>query len=1055
MGYLSEYFKQKKEKAKNLDSRKIPQAGTETQEFIKYSKEKRQSLRDVGFVRALYRSLKPSLSDVLEITKLAAGDDGGKFMDSVYQSSKLYSALKDDARKAGPDALKIVTDFENGEGRDLSQEQKNRKLVEILPKEVSDFGLARVIMMDWNKIDEVKCVEELEKRLPPEKLKEAEETLSKHRDIGELSKEETITYPYQEKAEELKKFAPEDPEKRAQYLHALDYAAKNITSTTEQVRSEYEDYERDVQSNESARNKKIVEENESKFEDGKYNNIFQEKPFGFNTIYTVAEDKKDAAKSVLDYQVKLSDKTKDAIHRIFDKFDEMGLIKAEEASIGAGEQGSKIYGQRILFNKRAALIQAMEAENPDPDQIIKASEEYESSKKDVQEIYRIAREGFPQDDSVFSGNVDCTRTQGLDWDLVSDVMTTAQINSLYILYNQCKVSGVSLDDYLKTPGKAIYEDVLQKVDKYSFESQTKGKPLDVCMDILLQKPINQPELGKKETASNMFTISTASYGFGRAMEPLYHLESNPEYKAQNTVYSNLVLNYKEKIAGYEELKFGIFTIGQASLPEQIENRDRIIENLIVVSDADRNLADLIGVPSTDKNGVAKPEFSLEEYKKTHPADYEGMLKRADTILQKCLKSSVKEGAPSELEVKAVIQSAFMKVLQEHPEDAAKPGYQEMLSKAGEYAKEIAAKEDLGIDERWKNYMESAQNTVKYTDPSVITSELSNNVNEANVGVRMGSTEYKTAMENVNMLDRMMKEMLEDKTIEGRMEKIDRIREQMNTIDANIDAYMVRSDKKKSLDAKAQRRKDTLLNVKNSLKDLRFAMDDKEIELNALEASNATKKMQSELTLIKGLNTLYETRATSDRNMSKISAQGCKTALETLNQLAEKSTGENGYNDKEMAGAKKCIAAMLLDEMLSEKGSEVKDRLDQKITEIKVNNRKKNLPDDERIKLNEKEITGLYKDQVNKIVEAKAFKDCFPEKMNAADFHKIMVDMATDKKTYKQFKENVSKQMAAEKAANANKVKANTAEKNKTTNKNNTAEGKKVGETAPKQVKGKF
>ena len=146
---------------------------------------------------------------------------------------------------------------------------------------------------------------------------------------------------------------------------------------------------------------------------------------------------------------------------------------------------------------------------------------------------------------------------------------------------------------------------------------------------------------------------------------------------------------------------------------------------------------------------------------------------------------------------------------------------------------------------------------------------------------------------------------------------------------------------------------------------------------------------------------------------------------------------------------------LLDEMLSEKGSEVKDRLDQKITEIKVNNRKKNLPDDERIKLNEKEITGLYKDQVNKIVESKAFKDCFPEKMNAADFHKIMVDMATDKKTYKQFKENVSKQMAAEKASNANKVKANTAEKNKTTNKNNTAEGKKVGETAPKQVKGKF
>jgi hypothetical protein len=318
---------------------------------------------------------------------------------------------------------------------------------------------------------------------------------------------------------------------------------------------------------------------------------------------------------------------------------------------------------------------------------------------------------------------------------------------------------------------------------------------------------------------------------------------------------------------------------------------------------------------------------------------------------------------------------------------------------------------------------------------------------------MGSTEYKTAMENVNMLDRMMKEMLEDKTIEGRMEKIDRIREQMNTIDANIDAYKVRSDKKKSLDAKAQRRKDTLLNVKNSLKDLRFAMDDKEIELNALEAANETKKMQGEMTRIDGLKTMYETEISYRTGILKISAQGSKTALESLNTLANKTTGETGFGEKEAASAKKCIGAMFLHEMLaSEEGSSIRNKLDEDINKIKENIRLKNLPETQRKAETEKEITKLYTEQVKKIVNSAEFKEILPEKTDAEKLHTILVDMADDKKTYKQFRENISKTAKQKKNAEADKKKTNTVKKKAEEKK--TTESKKEKGTKPQMKGGK-
>ena len=126
----------------------------------------------------------------------------------------------------------------------------------------------------------------------------------------------------------------------------------------------------------------------------------------------------------------------------------------------SGEDGDKIYGHCKFYRDKYALEQALKSGNAK--NIIAAKKQYEKSWNDMQELYNIAKQSFSQNDSLFPGNVDGTRNSDLSWEFTSDVMTTAQVNTVFLIYMNLKNTGKSIDEYVENPVKDFYSDIEKK-----------------------------------------------------------------------------------------------------------------------------------------------------------------------------------------------------------------------------------------------------------------------------------------------------------------------------------------------------------------------------------------------------------------------------------------------------------------------------------------------------------------------------------------------------------------------------------------------------------------
>ena len=266
--------------------------------------------------------------------------------------------------------------------------------------------------------------------------------------------------------------------------------------------------------------------------------------------------------------------------------------------------------------------------------------------------------------------------------------------------------------------------------------------------------------------------------------------------------------------------------------------------------------------------------------------------------------------------------------------------------------------------------------------------------EANKGVFRSSKEYNAVMKGMEDLDRLMTEMVQDKTIEGRLQKIENVRQQMELLENQIDAYMEHSNQKKSLDAKAQKRVNALTNVRDQLKGLRYFVDDKEIEMNALQAHNDTVKMQGDEKLITNTKNLYKAQVDGLRGKAQLSAKGALAAAGRLHELAQASTGgRGGLSEKEVESAKKCMATLVLHEMITG-------------------------PNGDAITKNMQPNTADYKKKIQQIAGSKEFADAFNSTFSGGvspeALHNFLTDYKSPQKMEKLFSANIHK--TAEKKA---------------------------------------
>lgn len=697
MGKLKDYF-EKVQNQKEEHSRMKSPSPLDRNDFLSYRREGRKVERLTGFFRSKVFGNDLSLEQVENATINAIGkEEYENFFKDVINGPDFKQGLFQIFSENHPDRVKELR--EQGIKVDVRQPD----FVDLMSKELSreeyDRTLTKLIYLKWANLNQLKCVDELEKLLTPQQLSNINSRIDNYKDVTEMPEEERLKPRYADRVNELKNNIPRDiidnKEKYEKLINALDYANTHLTIVDEEYKNEWKGYEADIQRIGTDYTEKEVSENIDTYMDGEFNNLYSKIPIGTADNYiAISPDKKTAAQDLYqDGSVIVSKQTEEALRKIFKKFDEMEMLRPGEEKLANAEDGLKIYGQRRLQDRKNEFADALMS--GDYDRIIAAQSSLEKTWKDMEELYQIAKENFSQDRTLFPGNVDGTRNSDLSWEFVGDIMTTAQINTCFVAYNTCKLANVSIDEYLKNPMKVAMRPSNDAFEKNNLNAITSGKSFDECMNILA---------APDEHHLN-FDIAVAPTGCGtrRAVEMSYLLEVDPDLRMGNNIVVSTVVEMFPLMVENEENKMKIFTLRNLT-PEGQKYRRQAIQNLITVADDDRRVGDLIGDSSANFDGTVETRFKIEDYVKSHDIDYVGMMLRTQKMISALANVP---NAPSAFEIRGEAYMSYLRVLDAKKSDKGKnPDYDMLSREADRIYKELSASPDC--PESVKDGMEKAR-----------------------------------------------------------------------------------------------------------------------------------------------------------------------------------------------------------------------------------------------------------------------------------------------------------------------------------------------------------
>ena len=685
MSNLKEIFDEimKNNSEKNADNAPDPATG---QAYTDHMAEARKNKRSLD----VFRNALPDLLSNDQIKTATINVLGQEEFDKEYKSILNLTTYR--LALVRLFKTKYAQKYQAYESQGLLKSESDENFIPYIREALGEEEMERVaylrVLSSWkDSPNEGKLIEEAGKTLSAEQTDNIEKTVKERRDISELPAEEQTTGKFTDKIKELKDKIPssikEDPQKFEEVIKALDYADKHLTVVNNAYKNEREAYERNLQKVEKVKTSRQIEENIATHEGGKYSDLTQSVGIGDSNSFTrVNPGRENDIKEVYkDGSIAFSEKTADAMRKIFAKFDEMNMLPNGTAIPKNAEDGDKIYAHRVLLNNKNALQDAII--KGDYEKITKAQKEFEKTWNDMEEVYRIARENFSSDSTYIPGNLDGTRNANLSWEFVSDIKTTAQINACFVAYNQCKLSGVGIEEYLKNPAVVAVDSLNKKIEEESLQTLTNGKSFKECLDVIKEAP--------KHSTNLVNAYAANVYGISRSMQPSYLLETDEKRRVNNSIVSGIVdaqINLKYQ---HELLKYSLLSKGNLS-PEAKKLRSEALQNLLTVSDADRNFDTMVGYPSIKKDGSVEPEFDLNEYIKNGNVDYAGMIERTGVMLDSFGKMK-NGGFPSSYEIKAEAYQAYQRVLNLKIEESGLEGYKLLENESKRLYSELTADPD--------------------------------------------------------------------------------------------------------------------------------------------------------------------------------------------------------------------------------------------------------------------------------------------------------------------------------------------------------------------------
>nr|MCR4947117.1 hypothetical protein [Lachnospiraceae bacterium] len=859
-GFAAEYQKISQEYLTFINNPK-PDAGSQPAEYVAYADAENAAKEKLSYARHILRDIGMPMTQLRQAMYNAYGQEKAEKLLVETEKSGLLVDFLQTCVQEHPALWNGLSDAEKQlfSNRDAKATDIVKRLVQEgkLGSEEYESVFIRVVLQKYmgvNSEAEINqpFVNALSDTLTPEQAIKAKEALAAWKNPLEYPPEEQVTYPYTQKAEQLKSTIPEalqqDPEKLKQYQDALDFAAKHLTVVKSKVQAATFTHGKNVGSVEKSYTEHIANTKTPLYQNGKYYDMFLKKGNEGNRINILKQEKRQAHQELLQDKIHLSEKTRSGMERMIAKMEEMKLL--DYGYDPKGEENNKIYGLNKLLAHKRELEKALDA--GDPDRIIAAKAQYEQTHKDTEELYRIAKECFSQDQSLFPGNVDGSRNASLPWEFTGDIMTNSQVNSVFLIYMRLKLDGRTLEEYLENPTGGIVENTLEKVKPFTLAEVSKGKSLNDCLNLWIGA-------GAFKDTQSMLMLVAPLYGISRTLLGPSLLERDPEVRDGDIVYSEAMNDSLQKNMQTEINKI-YYLRNQANNEAERLERQQSLENLILVADEDRNLNALMGgVPEMDIKGrIINPPFDTAKYVAEHPADYEGIINHAEIMLNKARE--YENGYLQADEVLEAAQAAFARVLAAHQADRGTPGFEKLEQAYLDIFEHMPANAAPERVERMRTARREYLEKIAKGEPEKGIQIAQKRITNAQQGVHGGSREFDKAQTNLEKLRRSVvqlanvkKEGEKEDTTEQQRDLIEEIKKQMVETRKAIRDYFARkqrqgmyADGKATADAdvKAVKRINTLTESLAVVDGIQGWVDQAQVDLNRSMLDPSMDEIQS-------------------------------------------------------------------------------------------------------------------------------------------------------------------------------------------------------------------
>ncbi len=852
-GYFVKKYKEIKQNLAVATANNKVDPAENPKQFIESGTALRRATRADSFLISEFGKIGFTLEQVKHALEAALGKEETEKKIAKVTNSRFYSFFKENLQNKYSDVMNnLPEDLKTRcESPDTNVSQPAlRELVDLklIPESEWNNTIARNLLFDVNRgMDPAKreiVIGILSEQIPADKALEFEKNMEAYKDPLDIAPEDMYIHPYEEQLKALQNSEQfkNNPDKQAEYLNALQSANNLLSRVHDKIRDEY--YQKEtggIQKVEASLQSKIYNENKDKFKNGKYTDILTEQTAvgGLRgTVKLVTQEHVNDYQNLLKEKVSLSDKTKQGLRLIFEKFDKMKLTELPHDK--GGEDGFKVYSFSKLVAQKTELEKAIKS--GDLDKIVEANKKVEETYKDHKELMELANSYFSQDEAFIPGNMDSVRNDSINFELAGDLLHTAQINTAYLIYMKCKDNNLDTEEYLKDPNGNLMKSLLESNEPYCFETVSKNLNFQDSMDLLLG-------INKFQGAGNKVNFS---FGAGRSLAGPTVLESDASVRTDNIVLASEMINVLGAMSDLQTMKFNYLKHTSYSDAEW-EQRNQTIQNLILCSDEDRNLnAMLGGLKEVDLSGKEIGEsFDADKYMKEKPLNYSQIVERGNAFEQKIRE--FKGEYPMETSVNigdAIYNKAVLydRLLKNAPaEEYNDPGLQEMR----QYL--VHALDDLpkDMDPKFKDGLTKVVEDYKAREfPEANLSNLVTRANEAKVGVYLGSKQFDDAVIAMENLRNSMEDFQKTRggDYQKQKDKIEIIRQRIEEADKSIDLYFDRKQKQNKMgdnvDLKTKRRIDVMKDSKQTLKDIMKAVDNLDIETERIYAGELNRTYAS-------------------------------------------------------------------------------------------------------------------------------------------------------------------------------------------------------------------